>query len=391
MLLFEIKIFRSSLLVIAIIAALSGGRNLLSKEPVKAEALIYQNETIDVCGSDREFIVLLSVGNVVRSDSLYGFNFSVRCDTSVMKFTDVLYQSTLSQFFDLKQVGFPDGNAYGYAANLLGPIVFGDRPLIALLAKYKLDKPDTGKIDIEYIEFTDEFAKEIVEYVPAEIIGVPKDIPERHLSFGSTTDTIENFSRIDSTADYVITFDLERLDKETDTATVMIELQGQAFEIFEITTVTGKIEIMESKIERDAELKLIINEKLSEEPALNIKIKNVTFDESIGNLKISGSTDEICSCITGVNEINAHLKANNEIIDSAPDRKESFYYCLDKKVLCVDYDYKNLKIYDIYGNQVLFKKENNSDYIDVSRMKNGFYIAIIEINQGIKTITFIKV
>lgn len=363
----------------------------MSKEPITATASIYQNEVIDVCGSDREFIVLLSVGEVVKSDSLYGFNFSVKCDTSVMRFTDVLYQSTLSQFFELKQVGFPDGNAYGYAANLLGPIVFGDRPLIALLAKYKLDRPDTGKIEIEYLEFTQEFGKEIVAYAPAEITGIPKDIPERVLGFDSPIDTLKNFSEVDSTSIFALDFNLERLDRTTDTATISIELVGDAFEISEINQVSDKVEILEFNVENGAEAKILIKEELDEEAALNVTVKNLVFDDSEGELTIKGSTNEDCSCITGVSELKRPIKANKEIIDSAPDIDERFHYCIDKKVLCIDYEYKTLKIYDIYGCEVSLKKEKNSDYIDLSRFKNGVYIAIIEINHGIKTITFIKV
>lgn len=159
------------------------------------ELSIYGSLKIDVCGNEnqRRFILVLSIGNVMRSDSLFGYNFQISYDNKIVKFTDALYINTLSEFFDYKSVfiNSKEGKVNGYAITMGMEPIYGNRPLLALNGLWIGDCPDTTTINIDYIEFTDEFKIIIDTLKPTKLIGEIFYSPERIFEIGITSDTIK--------------------------------------------------------------------------------------------------------------------------------------------------------------------------------------------------------
>jgi len=167
----------------------------MSQRKANCELSIYGSLKIDVCGNanQKQFILVMSIGKVLRSDSLYGFNYQISYDTGKVKFTDALYLNTLSEFFEMKSATFnaKEGKINGYAITLGMEPVYGDRPLIAFNGFWKTDCPDSAVFRIDYIEFTDEFKIVIDTLKSVTLYGDVFYSKDRILEVSTKRDTIE--------------------------------------------------------------------------------------------------------------------------------------------------------------------------------------------------------
>jgi hypothetical protein len=89
---------------------------------------------VDICSSDprsRGFIMTLSIGTVLPSDSLLGFDFELLYDSTKFRFTFAL-SNTLYDLFENKLVnfGYP-GKMTGYAVQFSNNVIYGNMPLAA--------------------------------------------------------------------------------------------------------------------------------------------------------------------------------------------------------------------------------------------------------------------
>lgn len=167
-----------------------------SQRKANCELSIFGSLKVDVCGNEnqRRFILVMNIGNVLPSDSLFGFNFQISYDKEKVKITDALYLNTLSEFFDTKAVSInsSQGKINGYAILMGMQPVYGNRPLIAFNGLWISNCPDTASFIVDYIEFTDEFKISIDSLKPAILLGEIFTSKDRIFQIEATKDTIVN-------------------------------------------------------------------------------------------------------------------------------------------------------------------------------------------------------
>jgi hypothetical protein len=111
---------------------------------------------------DTNVLITIGAGNILVSDSLYGFDFWIKYDTNKLFFNKPVYQNTLSEFFDEKQVLFDGstGEVHCWAMNYYKPLA-GNIELIGFLGGYKnTDCWDSTLVVFEDYELT-EFTRNI--------------------------------------------------------------------------------------------------------------------------------------------------------------------------------------------------------------------------------------
>ncbi len=184
----------SSKLLILVWLALLASQIGISQKRANCELSIYGSLKIDVCGSEnqKQFVLVMGVGNINRGDSLFGFNFQLSYDYRKVKITDALYLNTLSEFFDTKAVKINsiEGKVNGYAITMGMQPIYGNRPLIAFNGYWLSQCPDTALFTIDYIEFTDEFKISIDTLKPTYLIGEVKTVKDRVFELNVDKDTI---------------------------------------------------------------------------------------------------------------------------------------------------------------------------------------------------------
>lgn len=137
--------------------------SLFSQNEIKPVLTNFYNTRL--CGTERnkEILILIEVGNVSLKDSLYGFDFSVSYDPDLIKFESPVYVNTLAELFEWKDISFglDYGKVKGYA--LANFALGGNKPLIGFLGKYIHNCDVATPLVLEYLEFTDDFQKVVVE------------------------------------------------------------------------------------------------------------------------------------------------------------------------------------------------------------------------------------
>jgi hypothetical protein len=281
----------------------------------------------------------IDIGAIKREDSLFGFNFEVSYDETKLRFDRGIFLNTLSEAFDdlTRDVtlGFEPGTIRGYGVhlNIALPPVFGDKPLVAFLCEFLPDTPDTTSLYINYLEFTEEFKKDVVGYEPIFLQVEYLDKPDRffNLSFDTTelifdeTDTDKIMLQVSAGAPTRI-YDLS-MDIVTD---------DDGFAIEEISAKSDNIIINEViNIQRGVKISASFLNKISEENFLDVTVKDTRIEKRSSALKIENIELNANSCVTRIGKDEVILTS---VRDSIEDTVSVAYYYGDDSSIKAWYD-----------------------------------------------------
>ncbi|MCX7879894.1 MAG: T9SS type A sorting domain-containing protein [Ignavibacteria bacterium] len=351
---------------------------LYPQRRVNCELSIYGSLKIDVCGNENEkrFILVMGVGRVRQSDSLFGFNYEIQFDTSKVKITDVLYIGTLSEFFDNKSatINSKEGKINGYAISFGMIPISGDRPLVAFNGLWKTLCPDTAHFKINYIEFTDEFKVIIDSLIPTLLIGevLPKE--QRVLLVNVSDDTIKTtLNRFDFVTQVFLPkksrVEFFEIDFFLDTTLLGFE---------EVTSVGPGIEVMfVEKMQNGykAHLKLL-NDTIANH---SLKIKAFFIGEDkFAQIRIVPNTNLFCKCIAKLGFDSTIVFYDKPISIVEGDNK---FYKIDY------YDDFLISIYDLMGKLVV---ESSYCRLKDVNLPNGIYLIVFKNKYDNKILKMIK-
>jgi hypothetical protein len=370
-------------------------------------AVLSQETSIDACGNQNSKQCILSVylGPITKSDSLYGFDIGIAFNSKKIKFNSTLYSNTLSEFFETETRSFTfwDDTIRGYAGNfnISNPQVFGDKPLIAFLGDFVGDCPDTSFVKLLWLEFTEEFKKNISDTVNAVIEAKIFDKPSRLLKAQFSADSLEFDEQL--TKDVYIKF-LYGSEARLGNIEFNFNLEDNIlFEISSLITESDKIEILDMiPINKGLKVKVNILDSLSGSEALRLTIKQKKNTDEISKILIDSVKVDECSCITRLGTDTILLKGYkkdstsvevkeklNSIISSYYDSKTDEFI-----IKSVENKIKKVYLYDIRG--ILIESVGNElldGYIKIQANKlcEGVYLALTrnELNE-INRIVLIK-
>lgn len=368
------------------------------------DVVLSQVGTIDVCGekSDKDIIILISVGRVLQSDSLFGFNFEIKYDSVKFKFHSPVYLNTLAEFFDIKDVNFgKKGLVRGYASvGLFGSQVSGNRSLIGIYGDY-IDKcPGSSVISLNYIEFTDEFKKVIRDYVPANVEAIEVDKPNRFLRTDFELDSIVGLEK-----DTLINLKIKvkpGTQIRLDTANFEIVTDNYDLISFEGFDLSDGLDLIALENSDSSTLKIkTLFKNLNEQYInINVRVRKNKSDSSL--IKVKPLNTNYCSCVTRFYGDSILIKSKEKIDTSTvvcenENTKKTlinyYDYISDSFILDLN-DYLDgiLKIYDISGSLILEKQINWSKKISIDGkyLNKGFYLATIKTDLKINNIILIK-
>ncbi|MDP2363993.1 MAG: hypothetical protein Q8M94_09520, partial [Ignavibacteria bacterium] len=342
----------------------SGGRTeLKAKQDIVAK--LTNINKIDVCGNktSKEILLVLDIGKVYYSDSLFAFNFELKYDTSKVKITSALYLNTLAEFFDDKIVSFPKGMVRG-AVYVCGTCqqVAGERPLIAFGGEYLDNCEDTSIVDISYIEFTDEFQKNIIEYKSAIVIGEVEDKADRFLKIALNSNKFENLEK-DSTVDVKIKLQYN-ISAKLKSANIKLFFDKKSiFDVTEITSINKNV-IIDSIIRSDSDIliKTRIMDTVQNKDILKVTVVQKENQTDSVNIKIDIEDINDCSCITRINEsavfISGKWKQNDtaSVVIEKNNFERSYSYYENNEFVIINGQelIRSIKVYDLSGSLVRF-------------------------------------
>lgn len=295
-------------------------------------------------------------------DSLLGFNFKLKYDTSKVRFNTYLKSNTLSAFFN-----YADGRVVkseqglyasgGQINDLFTPIV-GNRPLVAFAGEYISDCNDSTTIDVDYFEFNDEFTKKLdvdTPYVSLKVFGNIESKPERKLVSNFPKDTIEIYA--DSV--YEDTFELTTMaNSKSETLSVTFNKDSDKLRILDLISQDSLADVTVFMSDFSLTIAEIKNQQTANTKKFKMKLKSELDEDFITKIYTKSVVEVNCTCITEIFEDSVTVKVKKKPISSVVDDRNY---------------YENLKKIDVYNYLGLKVKEVDS-LIELNKLPNGMYL-----------------
>ena len=348
---------------------------------------------INLCDKDnmKSVQIGVSLGKVTKQDQLYGYDFQALFDTNAVRFHTALYFNTLSQYFyeessDNYDVNFDNSKGlvigYGFTYSLNNP-VYGDRPLFAFQGDYIGDCPDTTLVKLDYIEFTEEFSREINGYKAAKLISYIEPVDGNFLKFEAQNDSLIFDSLETNTINIRLSKSKQELLKNF---RMTIDKPAGNFKIDTIALLEENFEII-SKYETDNSFvyDLKLKEDINESVIAEVRISTKENADDNGLLNIRGDILDDCSCIS--NLINAHVsleskKKKDVSVKENNSAKTKVYFMPDNNKIRIESENLRIKQINLYNsigeklNEYHFSGQSEM-IIQTGNITGGMYVCQI--------------
>ncbi len=365
------------------------GRELKAGEPITAK--IVSLRVVDVCGIKRDqVVVVIDLGKIVKSDSLFGCNFQLSFDSTKLRFHSALYLNTLAEFFEFKQVGFSrKGQIIGAIATMGMYPVAGQRPLIGFLGDYIGECKDSAWIVFDYLEFTDEFTRKVV-FENNFVEALVADKPDRYFKLVADSDT----TVIDTNAQRASFKIIAHQGIDSTLSKLDIKLLTGNFDNFYVESVESAdsdlLTIDSLRITADTvDISFFVNGKLNNKEIAVISIAEKEKAEEVAEILIKPvDIDDDCSCFKQLISSTHYIKSaekkqdtTTSVTDFKADELFEYYSAMNNEWIVENRSNGDCKImiYDAKGNQVMQKQ----CYVGISRISldrfaTGVYYGIIQ-------------
>ncbi len=360
---------------------------IISVQPLRAQTTakisVYALDTVDICGGNKRVVVAVSLGQVLRSDSLLYFDIELKFDQKKIKFDQILTSGTLSEKFNgLPTQGYFAGKGVVRATggNIQDIPVAGSEPLVGFLGTVLSTCADT--IGIAISDFDIEFKRSIVDTQNTKIIVREGKSLQRFASLKVFQDSLK-FN--DSVTTQQVTFSISATSgtKFRD-AVLKVDYDQSSFKISDIAAITQDIQIL--KIDSTGTGVEISFKNLDTNSTAVRKIQAV-FKREKDTSEISviqGSLKDIntCSCISFLKDSVVIIAINQKKIVNSVDRVNSLKELKiedrkDEWKIEIDDRYE-IMIYSILGQMKgRYRSIGNSIVIDKNTLETGKYIGVI--------------
>lgn len=155
------------ILVTITLAALAAASGVTAQDTL----LIRSFRTIDVCSSERRWLIAPYLGNIRSIDSLASFDITIGFDTSLVRPTDVLTENTLSfgANYPAQMSLVVPGEMRIAGFNITRNMV-GDKPIFAVAGSYTGDCVDSIRFTFPWPPtFNEEFKKKVTVLTSEEV------------------------------------------------------------------------------------------------------------------------------------------------------------------------------------------------------------------------------
>ncbi len=359
-----------------LLTSVSSCQILKAESIAKTELKIYSIP--DYCGSEveKEFVIALTIGKVISTDSLFGFNFQLRYDTNKIDLDDALFISTLSENCNFHQGGSGDAGTFLGSAMVYGlvPLV-GDLPLMAIQGKILSSCIDSTTITLDFLAFTKEFTRDSIELSEIKINIDKIDNQQRYLNIKFDRDTIK------SNEDSIVNVSIEKNNNYyLNNPICYIKANAEMIDLSSIKTISNNVLIDNIKSIGDSiEIKLI-GDKIQDGALFQFEVNNSSKLES--NIEIS-IVPGFCDCFSKYyNDTITYKYVKNPDTTISVNETKHYYLNYNKNVLKIEdiSNIKRIKIYNIYG---AIKKEIDNQYsndieINFEEFENGVYGILLE-------------
>ncbi len=348
---------------------------------------ILDKSSMDLCGKEyqKDVIIAPYLGNIIKSDSLVGFEIVIEYNPDVVQMNQKLFTNTISQFFKFKDATFDSERGEiimeGYVSFDAFPNpVSGDMPLVAFAGKFIGECEEDAYFKVKYFYPIDGF-KGIVDTIKdISIKGTIADKPERKLGFNIDKKQLE--IKADSTISINVGVDLGIM-QSLDYWQTRITIEEDSLDLLEVVGTESLLVENVTKEELNSyliDLKVLNIEDLN----LTLRVKSNKKDSAKVNIKMETVKSTECICATNFPtssfEIN-NLETKKDSIIASVETDISFVYS-NGVIMSKDKEL-SIEVYNYTGLLIDTQVCNFNKVYDTKLMKQGIYF--IKVTDGNKT------
>ena len=358
-------------------------------------AKITKTNDFVVCSkiNDKSVVLIIDIGNVLKSDSLYACNFEIEYIPEVVRYGGMLSSSTLiGDNTDFSAVGDSAARVIrGYIYDNYP--LFGNKPLFAL----RIDLRDTCYFDsipfkLKYIEFTDEYQNNVSKYEDIKVAVIQND--KHNLKSEIKQDTMF-FENKKITVPVVISE--KNFKNITD---FQLTIKGIDTDKFVLENIIANNELQFVSKENDDDktyINFLKSKLLTEDTYINLEFKSLNDSIEIeSKIIVKSYLNDKCSCnLTSIIDsvvFKQYAKKDTSDTSSVYLENEITKFNFFNNYLSIENQdaIKEIELVDLTGKVIeIFEVNNDKFYIDLlNRYSIGVYILVIntELNKFRKKI-----
>lgn len=342
---------------------------------------------IDLCGKvfQKDVIIAPSLGTIVKSDSLVGFEIVIEYNPDVVQMNQQLYTNTMSQFFKFKNTTFDKERGEiimeGYVSFDAFPNpVSGDYPLVAFGGTFVGDCDEDAEFKVKYFYPIDGFKGEVDTINNISIKGIIADKPERKLGF--IIDDSERYIKSDSSISIDVNVDLGIMES-LDYWQTRVTIDKDSLNLSEVI---GTNSILVEKVTKEEHNSYLIDLKIvdSEELSFKLNITSNKKDSALVNIKMETVENTDCICATNFPESSfeiSNLETKDTVIIASVNKVDDLVY--NNGVIRSQGKRLTVEVYNYTGLMIDSEVCDFNKVYDTKLLKQGIYF--IKVTDGNNT------
>ena len=347
---------------------------------------IQDKNDIDLCGKEfqKDVIIAPYMGNILKSDSLVGFEIVIEYNPDIVQMNQQLYTNTISQFFKFKDATFDRERGEiimeGFVSFDAFPNpVSGDLPLVAFAGKFIGECEEEAYFRIKYFYPIDGFKGTVDTIKDISIKGKIADKPERKLGYKIYNNS--NSIKYDTTLSVDVSLDLGIMES-VDYWQTRVTIDNDSLKLSEVIGTESVIVQNVTKEEQNSyliDLKVINKDDLN----FNLNFNSIKKDSALVKIKLETVESTECICATNFPESSFEIR-NLETKDSVISSVETYYNLVyDNGIIMSKGNELNLEVYNYTGILIDKSTCNINKVYDTKLLEQGIYF--IKVTDSNKT------
>ena len=349
---------------------------------------ILNKSSIDLCGKEyqKEVIIAPYLGNLIKSDSLVGFEIVIEYNPDVVEMNQKLFTNTMSQFFKFKDATFDKVRGEiimeGYVSFDAFPNpVSGDMPLVAFAGTFVGECEQDANFKVKYFYPIDGFKGTVDTIKDLTIKGTIADKPERKLGFDVNKSKL--FIKSDSTLAINVGVDLGIMES-LDYWQTRVTIENDSLSLLEVV---GTESVIIDKVTPEEGNSYLIDLKVLNKDNLNftIKVNSNKKDSAIVSLNLETVESTDCICATNFPKSSFEIENIATIKDTIVIASVNILSDLvnSNGVIMSKDKQLNLEVYNYTGLLLDSQVCNFNKVYDTKQLKQGIYF--IKVTDGNNT------
>jgi hypothetical protein len=356
---------------------------------------ILDKNPIDLCGKEfqKQVIIAPSIGQILRSDSLYGFEMSISYDPNIVQMSEKYFINTISQLFEFKNVLFDSERGEIVFDGMLSTKidatpVAGDMPLVAFGGDFIGACDEVAEFKVKYFYPLDGFRGEVDSLNGLTIAGNIVDKPSRAIGFDFAND--EQLLKKDSTITIPIDLQLGELKSldywkakiSIDADSIDISsIKGSSFvDVRNVTKADANSYFVEFGVDSSVGAKLFID------------LHSAKADSALINLTMETVETTECACVTRFPS-SSYSVSNMKTADSPTDVADDYnaeYELLNGVIVPRQGVPLNIKVYNVSGMRIDDAVCNINQVYDTKQLGFGVYFVKVTLKNKTQLIKIIN-